>query len=72
VSRYTAEFGAEGAHGHARDLLARAGLKSGVVLDLGSASGPLAEPIADLGFTYVGADVDRAAVDELASRGFEA
>jgi 2-polyprenyl-3-methyl-5-hydroxy-6-metoxy-1,4-benzoquinol methylase len=72
VSRYTAEFGEGGAHGHCRDLLARAGLDSGVVLDLGSASGPLAEPVAELGFTYVGADVDRAAVDELSGRGFEA
>lgn len=72
MSRYTAEFGAEGAHGHCRDLLARAGLDRGVVLDLGCASGPLAEPVSELGFTYVGADVEQAAVEELAARGFEA
>jgi 2-polyprenyl-3-methyl-5-hydroxy-6-metoxy-1,4-benzoquinol methylase len=72
VSRYAAEFDETGAHGHSRDLLARAGLDGGVVLDLGCAAGTLAEPVTDLGFDYVGADFDRMALDELAARGFEA
>jgi SAM-dependent methyltransferase len=72
VKQYSGEFRDDSAHGHSYQLLARAGVESGLVIDLGSASGPLAEPVAGLGFDYVGADIDRAALDELAGRGFEA
>jgi 2-polyprenyl-3-methyl-5-hydroxy-6-metoxy-1,4-benzoquinol methylase len=72
MSKYTGEFSHDSAHGHCRELLARAGLESGVVLDLGSASGPLAEPVTALGHEYVGTDIDQDALDELAARGFEA
>jgi SAM-dependent methyltransferase len=72
MSRYVAEFSDTGAHGHCRDLLERAGLESGMVLDLGCGSGPLAEQVAALGLEYVGADVDQVALGELADRGFEA
>jgi hypothetical protein len=71
VTRYQEQFGEQGSHGHAHRLLGDAALTPGVVLDLGCSSGPLAEPVASLGHTYVGADVDRSALDKLAERGFE-
>ena len=61
MKEYPREFGEEGSHGHCHRLLARSGLRGGLVLDLGCSSGPLAEPVADLGFDYVGADIDQAA-----------
>jgi SAM-dependent methyltransferase len=72
VSRYAADFRDDGAHGHCRDLLERARLESGLVLDLGCGSGPLAEQVTALGLEYVGTDVDQTALGELADRGFEA
>ena len=72
MKQYSGEFNADNAHGHGYELLTRSGVDRGVVLDLGCATGGLAEPVTDLGLDYVGADIDRAALDELAARGFEA
>ena len=58
VKQYPREFGIDGSHGHCHRLLARSGLTEGLVLDLGCSSGPLAEPVSDLGFEYVGVDID--------------
>jgi SAM-dependent methyltransferase len=69
--RYPREFGEDGSHGHCHRLLARSGLTGGLVLDLGCSSGPLAEPVADLGFEYVGVDIDAGAVESVVARGFE-
>ena len=72
MKQYSGEFRDDTAHGHSYQLLVRSGVESGVVIDLGCASGPLAEPVSRLGLDYVGADIDRAALDDLAGRGFEA
>ncbi len=71
MKEYPREFGESGSHGHCHRLLERAGVTSGVVLDLGCAAGPLAEPVRDLGFDYVGADLDEGAIARLSERGFE-
>lgn len=71
MKQYPDEFLEEGSHGRCHELLAAAGLDPGVVLDLGCASGQLAEPVTALGHEYVGSDIDREALDELAARGFE-
>lgn len=71
MKEYPREFGEEGSHGHCHRLLARSGLSGGLVLDLGCSSGPLAEPVADLGFDFVGADIDAGAVEAVVARGFE-
>lgn len=71
MKEYEGRFSEDTSHGHGWRLLADAALPPGVVIDLGCAAGPLAEPVAELGHTYVGADIDRAALDSLASRGFE-
>ncbi len=72
MKEYSGEVSTDNAHGHGYELLTRAGVDRGVVLDLGCATGGLAEPVVDLGLDYVGADIDRAALDDLAARGFEA
>ena len=43
----------------------------GVHLDLGCGFGSIAEPIRELGMTYVGADLASAGMDDLVARGFE-
>jgi glycosyltransferase involved in cell wall biosynthesis len=43
-----------------------------VVLDLGCGFGPIAEPMRDLGLSYVGIDDDGRGVQDLTDRGFEA
>lgn len=68
-SGYDVEFEWHHAHGHlARLVIDRP--ERGVVLDLGCGYAPHAEVLRDAGFTYVGCDVDRDAIDALRSRGF--
>ena len=71
MKEYPDHFLEEGSHGHCYELLADAKLGEGVVLDLGCASGRLAEPFTALGNTYVGADIEAGALAELTERGFE-
>jgi 2-polyprenyl-3-methyl-5-hydroxy-6-metoxy-1,4-benzoquinol methylase len=72
VKEYPGEFADDGAHGHGFELLARSARERGLVIDLGCATGPLAEPVTSLGFDYLGADIDTTALAGLAARGFEA
>ena len=72
MKKYPGEFADDGAHGHGFELLVRSGHASGLVIDLGCASGPLAEPVRSLGCEYIGADIDKAALADLSARGFEA
>jgi 2-polyprenyl-3-methyl-5-hydroxy-6-metoxy-1,4-benzoquinol methylase len=67
--RYRFDFSWEGAFGHAVNLLSR-NLTPGLVLDLGCGFGPIAEPLAERGFSYVGLDVDDSGLDDLSARGF--
>lgn len=68
---YPSAFEEGTSHAHAVALIDRAGLEPGVVLDLGCGNAPVAEPLAALGFEYVGLDLDRASLDAVAARGFE-
>jgi SAM-dependent methyltransferase len=72
VKEYPDQFWEDGSHGHALRLLKDAALPSGLVLDLGCAAGPLADPVAALGYDYVGLDIDPQAIADLSARGFEA
>jgi SAM-dependent methyltransferase len=68
---YPSAFEEGTSHAHAVALLERAALGPGVVLDVGCGNAPVAEPLAALGFEYVGLDRDRAALEAVAARGFE-
>ncbi|RQR36306.1 glycosyltransferase [Burkholderia sp. Bp9131] len=52
-------------------LVQEFGAGSGVHLDIGCGYGAVAEPIRDLGLTYIGFDADPDALQNLESRGFE-
>ena len=69
--RYPPVYDEHGSTGHTVALLRDAPAAPGVVLDLGCGSGAVAEPLRDLGFDYVGCDVDAEALAHLADRGFE-
>jgi SAM-dependent methyltransferase len=69
--RYPADYQEMASTGRAVHLVRTAGLASGLVLDVGCGAGAVAEPLRDLGFEYVGLDVDPAALAALAERGFE-
>jgi hypothetical protein len=69
--RYPSEYTDDSSHAHAVALLERSGATAGVVVSLGCGSAPAAQPLTDLGFDYVGLDVDKASVDGLVKRGFE-
>lgn len=72
MKRYPSSYeGAETAPAHCIALLERASVSSGVVLDLGCGRAPLAEPVKEHGFEYVGVDVDAEALAEVEERGFE-
>jgi 2-polyprenyl-3-methyl-5-hydroxy-6-metoxy-1,4-benzoquinol methylase len=69
--RYDFSFAWESSYGHAVELLKRLGLKRGVVVDLGCGVGSIAEPLLDLGFEYIGVDIDPKSLEQIAKRGLE-
>ena len=71
--RYQFTYVEGSVYSHVVGLVQRHRLPAGdVVLDLGCGYGSMAEPIRDLGLTYVGIDVDPDAVSDLVGRDFEA
>ena len=71
MKEYPSRFEEHSSYGSALRLLDRSGATEGVVLDLGCGRSPLAEPLAARGLTYVGCDIDRAALADLTERGAE-
>lgn len=69
--RYQRNYADDNPYGRAVRLVQANARPSGVVLDLGAGYGAPAEPLADLGHVYVGCDIDRGGLDDLAARGFE-
>ncbi len=69
--RYRTNFAWESPYGCAIDLVKDLAIAPGLVLDLGCGWGSVAEPLSDLGFKYVGLDVDDEALDDLRRRGFD-
>ncbi|AIV90185.1 methyltransferase domain-containing protein [Burkholderia pseudomallei] len=53
-------------------LITEFGARDGVHLDIGCGYGAIAEPVRDLGLTYIGFDADEDSLRDLRSRGFEA
>src|SRR6478609_2853590 len=72
AKQYAREYEDQSSYGSAVRLIERAALEPGVVLDLGCGRSPVAGPLTDLGFTYVGGDVDLDALADLRDRGFDA
>lgn len=70
-ARYRFEFVRKSPHGHAVRLVERHVALGTVVLDLGCGFGAVAEPLQELGFTYLGIDVNRLGLEDLRARGFE-
>ena len=56
--KYAPDFSPDSARHHLVELVKRSGLHGGVMLDLGCGRAAVAEPLTDLGFTYVGTDID--------------
>jgi 2-polyprenyl-3-methyl-5-hydroxy-6-metoxy-1,4-benzoquinol methylase len=69
--RYEFSFAWESAYGHAVRLIERLEVKPGMILDLGCGFGTVAESLKERGYEYVGADLDRDALEKLSLRGFE-
>jgi len=70
---YRFSYDEESPYARAVELVRRHRLGAGrVVVDLGCGHGAIAEPLAELGLTYVGLDSDAEAISALAGRGFEA
>jgi SAM-dependent methyltransferase len=72
TSRYDFSFAWESSYGHVVELFRRIDLEPGLILDLGCGVGAIAEPLCELGFEYVGADIDRDALQRITGRGLEA
>jgi glycosyltransferase involved in cell wall biosynthesis/SAM-dependent methyltransferase len=69
--RYRTNFAWDSPYGCVVDLVKRLSIEPGLVLDLGCGRGPLAEPLSDMGFKYVGLDIDEEALEDLRSRGYD-
>jgi SAM-dependent methyltransferase len=72
TSTYHFSYTSDGVYAHVVALVSEFAGSSGVLLDLGCGYGAIAEPIRDLGLTYVGADSDPDGLADLRGRGFEA
>ncbi len=70
-ARYEFSFAWAGPYGLMTRLIEANVGPGRIVLDLGCGFGPLAEPLQELGFEYVGCDADPAGLDSLRTRGFE-
>jgi hypothetical protein len=68
---YDVDFEWDESHGRLVTLLSLRPQR-GIVIDLGCGYAPHAEPLRDAGFTYVGLDINDAALDALRKRGFDA
>jgi SAM-dependent methyltransferase len=70
LPKYRSTFAWDSPYGHVVRLFDKLGVRPGIVLDLGCGTGPIAEPLSERGFKYVGLDLDPASLDALGSRGF--
>ncbi|MCA1694180.1 MAG: methyltransferase domain-containing protein, partial [Actinobacteria bacterium] len=68
---YDFDFAWESSYGCIVTLMGMHGRREGLVLDLGCGSGAVAEPLTELGLTYVGCDISERALEVLRRRGFE-
>lgn len=71
AERYHNQFTWDGPYGRMVGLLGRLGPADGLVMDLGCGFGAVAEPLAELGYTYVGVDMASDGLSDLANRDFE-
>jgi glycosyltransferase involved in cell wall biosynthesis/2-polyprenyl-3-methyl-5-hydroxy-6-metoxy-1,4-benzoquinol methylase len=71
--RYRNDYDEVSVYGNVMELIRQHHASEGnVVLDLGCGFGSIAEPVQDLGLTYIGLDSDHRSVKDLVDRGFEA
>lgn len=70
--RYEFPFSTNSAYGHAVDLLRSLAGEGECVVDIGCGFGAVAESCREMGYTYLGFDLDVAGVKSLRDRGFEA
>ena len=73
AERYHSLFSGDSPYGRAVALLAAATapLRAGLVIDIGCGFGAIAEPIRELGFSYLGVDAEDTGLEDLRGRGFE-
>ncbi len=69
--RYDFSFAWESSYGHVVELVKRLSPERGLVIDLGCGVGSLAKPLIELGYEYIGVDIDPVALAELSKRGLE-
>ncbi|MEX3581552.1 MAG: methyltransferase domain-containing protein [Burkholderia sp.] len=69
---YQFDYHEQSVYGNVVSLVTEFGVRDGVHLDIGCGYGAIAEPIRDLGRTYIGFDADGDSLRNLRSRGFEA
>ncbi|CAN5518253.1 methyltransferase domain-containing protein [soil metagenome] len=69
--KYQRSYADDNPYGKAVGLVRAYAADPGVVLDLGAGYGAPAEPLTELGHTYVGCDIDRQALDDLDGRRLE-
>jgi SAM-dependent methyltransferase len=69
--RYDFSFAWESSYGYVVELVKRLCPERGLVIDLGCGVGSLAQPLLDLGYEYIGVDIDPVALGELSKRGLE-
>lgn len=68
---YQFNYTLDGVYGRTVRLAADLAGNSGVLLDLGCGFGAIAEPVRELGLSYIGADADGDGLGNLEKRGFE-
>ncbi|MCL4448678.1 MAG: class I SAM-dependent methyltransferase [Actinobacteria bacterium] len=70
-NEYRFEFSKDSVYDRALRLVGRLSSPPGLLIDIGCGYGPIAEPASDLGFQYIGLDLDTQSLEDLKRRGFE-
>ncbi|GAB3259893.1 methyltransferase domain-containing protein [Chitinimonas naiadis] len=68
---YHFNFYKNNVYGHVVELIKQYGATTGVHLDIGCGYGAIAEPLRQMGLTYVGVDIGESGLEDLKARGFE-
>ena len=72
MSEYHFNFAWHSAYGHIVRMIEQLSLGSGLVIDIGCGTAPIAEPLVERGFEYLGLELDEDALATVTGRGLTA
>jgi len=72
MSAYRNDFAWHSCYGHIVRMIEQLGIAPGLILDIGCGTAPIAEPLIERGFGYLGLEIDDESLTLVAGRGIDA